>query len=365
MDFELSSTPNPFEIPEIDFRAELNDDQFAAVTAEPGPLLILAGAGSGKTRTLTYRVAYLLSKGVRAGEILLLTFTNKAAKEMLDRVEELTAVEGRRFWGGTFHSIGHRLLRMHGEAINLPKNFTILDAGEAETVLKHAVESVNSSFFKNKTHPKPGPLSSVISMARNTRESIERTVVNFYPQHHELIDQIEGFAEAYAKRKREQNVVDYDDLLVLWLKLLEASPEIAEHYQERFRHCLVDEYQDTNVLQAAIVDKMAPHHRIMAVGDDAQCIYSWRGANFENILTFQDRHPGTQILRIETNYRSTPEILSMANAVIANRTSQGFEKTAPRPQAPQPTPLRRPSHGHPRASPIRHHPHPRTHRRRP
>ncbi len=326
MDFDLSPTPNPFDIPEIDFRAELNDEQYAAVTAKPGPLLILAGAGSGKTRTLTYRVAYLLSQGVRAGEILLLTFTNKAAKEMLTRVEELTGVEGRRFWGGTFHSIGHRLLRMHGEAIDVPKNFTILDAGEAETVLKHAVESVESAFFKNKTHPKPGPLSSIISMARNTCESIERTVIDFYPQHHEFIDRIEGFAAAYAKRKKEQNVVDYDDLLVFWLKLLEEAPEVAEYYQKRFQHCLVDEYQDTNVLQAAIIDKMAPHHRIMAVGDDAQCIYSWRGANFDNILTFPDRHPGTEILRIETNYRSTPEILSMANAIISNRTTAGFDK---------------------------------------
>lgn len=326
MDFDLPARTSAFDFPTIDFRAELNDDQYAAVTAEPGPLLILAGAGSGKTRTLTYRVAYLLSQGVPAGEILLLTFTNKAAKEMLSRVEELTAVEGRRFWGGTFHSIGHRLLRIHGEAIGLPKNFTILDAGEAETVLKHAVESVESSFFKNKTHPKPGPLSSIISMARNTMESIERTVIDFFPQHHDFIERIEGFATAYEKRKREQNVVDYDDLLVYWLKLIESDKEVAEYYQKRFQHCLVDEYQDTNVLQAKIVDKMAPHHRIMAVGDDAQCIYSWRGANFENILTFPDRHEGTQILRIETNYRSTPEILSMANAVIQNRSSQGFDK---------------------------------------
>ncbi|MDQ8205695.1 ATP-dependent helicase [Pelagicoccus sp. SDUM812003] len=326
MDFELNAAFPPMELPEIDFRSELNDEQFEAVTAEPGPLLILAGAGSGKTRTLTYRVAYLLSKGVSPGEILLLTFTNKAAKEMLSRVEELTAVEPRRFWGGTFHSIGHRLLRIHGEAIDLPKNFTILDAGEAETVLKHAVESVDSAFFKDKTHPKPGPLSSIISMARNTRESIERTVIDYFPQHHDFIDQIEGFALAYKKLKLTQNVVDYDDLLVFWLKLLDTAPEVAQYYQKRFRHTLVDEYQDTNVLQAEIVDKMATNHQIMAVGDDAQCIYSWRGANFQNIITFPDRHPNTRILRIETNYRSTPEILRMANAVIQNRTSQGFDK---------------------------------------
>ena len=326
MDYELPANPFAHQIPAIDFRAELNDEQYAAVTARPGPLLILAGAGSGKTRTLTYRVAYLLSTGIPPGEILLLTFTNKAAKEMLSRVEDLTGIEPRRFWGGTFHSIGHRLLRMHGEAIDLPKNFTILDSSEAETVLKQAVERIDSSFFKNKIHPKPGPLGAIISMARNTRKSIERTLLDHYPQHHEYAERIIGFAESYRKRKAEQNVVDYDDLLVNWLKLLDEAPEVAAHYQKRFQHTLVDEYQDTNILQAQIVDKMAANHQIMAVGDDAQCIYSWRGANFDNILSFPDRHPGTQILRIETNYRSSPEILNMANEVIRNRCSSGFEK---------------------------------------
>src|SRR6185295_3974097 len=171
MDFVLpsnfaSSAPT---IPPIDFRAALNDEQFAAVTAEPGPLLVLAGAGSGKTRTLTYRVAYLLSQGVRPGEILLLTFTNKAAKEMLHRVQDLTGVEPGRFWGGTFHSIGHRALRMHGEAIGLPRTFTILDAEESEGVLRDAVEASDRTFFKDKTHPRPGPLHSLLSMARNTQ----------------------------------------------------------------------------------------------------------------------------------------------------------------------------------------------------
>jgi len=325
MDFDLPGFS--LELPPIDFEAELNEEQFAAVSAEPGPLLILAGAGSGKTRTLTYRVAYLLSKGVPPGEILLLTFTNKAAKEMLQRVEDLTGVETRRFWGGTFHSIGHRLVRMHGESIGLAKNFTILDASEAESVLKNAAETVDPNFFKNKTHPKPGPLSAIISMARNTRLSIEAATATYFPQHQDFIPEVERFASAYDKRKKEQRVVDYDDLLVYWLQLLDECPDIREHYNERFKHCLVDEYQDTNVLQAEIIDKMAPHHRIMAVGDDAQCIYSWRGANFENIVSFPDRHQGTQILRIETNYRSTPEILTLANAVIQGRAAgQGFEK---------------------------------------
>src|SRR5471030_3035073 len=158
MDFALDpSVPGPESVPPIDFRAQLNDEQFNAVTAEPGPLLILAGAGSGKTRTLTYRVAYLLSQGVRPGEILLLTFTNKAAKEMLYRVQDLTGIEPARFWGGTFHSIGHRALRMYGEAIGLSRNFTILDAEEAERLLKQVVEKQDRTFFKDKTRPRPGP----------------------------------------------------------------------------------------------------------------------------------------------------------------------------------------------------------------
>ncbi|MBP7482696.1 MAG: UvrD-helicase domain-containing protein, partial [Lacunisphaera sp.] len=176
MDFELpASGPHPSLIPAIDFKALLNDEQFAAVTAPPGPLLVLAGAGSGKTRTLTYRVAYLLSQGVKPGEILLLTFTNKAAKEMLHRVHDLTGIEPQRFWGGTFHSIGNRALRMFGDAVGLPKNFTILDADESETLLKQAVESSDKTFFKEKTNPRPGPLFSVLSLARNTQLSLHDT----------------------------------------------------------------------------------------------------------------------------------------------------------------------------------------------
>lgn len=326
MDFELPATPTSIEMPPIDFRGELNDEQYAAVTAEPGPLLILAGAGSGKTRTLTYRVAYLLSQGVNPKDILLLTFTNKAAKEMLKRVEDLTGFEPRRFWGGTFHSIGHRLLRIHGESVGLAKNFTILDAGEAESLLKGTVEGIDKVFFKDKTHPKPGPLSSIISMSRNTLGSIEETIVHYFPQHNKLVDSIQAFTEGYAKRKQEQQVVDYDDLLTNWLKLMDVAPEVKEYYNQRFRHTLVDEYQDTNTLQAKIVDTMGANHQIMAVGDDAQCIYSWRGANYENIMTFPDRHPETRILRIEINYRSTPEILTLANSVIQNRSTRGFDK---------------------------------------
>jgi len=321
------SDPELSAFPPIDFRAELNDEQFRAVTAEPGPLLVLAGAGSGKTRTLTYRVAYLLSQGVRPGEILLLTFTNKAAKEMLHRVHELTGVEPARFWGGTFHSIGHRALRLHGETIGLPRSFTILDAEESEGVLRDAVDALDKGFFKDKTHPKPGPLHAILSMARNTQLPLAETVQRFFPQHEGIIERLPEFARAYAERKRAGCQLDYDDLLELWLDLLRRSPETREYFAHRFRHVLVDEYQDTNVLQSQIVDLIGAHHRVMAVGDDAQCIYTWRGANVENILTFPDRHPGTVIHRIETNYRSTPQILALANGVLlAQPRGRGFEK---------------------------------------
>jgi DNA helicase II / ATP-dependent DNA helicase PcrA len=327
MDLTLDPLPAPESVPEIDFKAQLNGDQFAAVTAEPGPLLVLAGAGSGKTRTLTYRVAYLLSQGVRPGEILLLTFTNKAAREMLHRVQELTGIEPRRFWGGTFHSIGHRSLRMFGESIGLAKTFTILDAEEAERLLKQVVESQDKAFFKDKTRPRPGPLFGIISLARNTQLTVEATVSKYFPHYADISDRLPGFARAYDLRKREQKVCDYDDLLEHWLSLLRQAPDVAAYFTERFRHVLVDEYQDTNTLQAQIVDTIGSHHRVMAVGDDAQCIYSWRGANFENIMSFPDRHPGTVIHRIETNYRSTPEILNLANGVLmAQPKGRHFDK---------------------------------------
>ena len=328
MVFEHDHEPNgPGGPPPIDFRALLNDEQYAAVTAPPGPMLVLAGAGSGKTRTLTYRVAFLLSQGVRPSEILLLTFTNKAAKEMLHRVQDLTGREPRQFWGGTFHSIGHRALRMFGESIGLPKTFTILDAEESEALLKQVVEAEDKLFFKDKTNPRPGPLFSVLSLARNTQSTLADTVAQHFPQYRDIAVALPTFAAAYARRKREQNVCDYDDLLELWLDLLKRDTQVAEYFAHRFRHVLVDEYQDTNTLQSQIVDRIASHHCLMAVGDDAQCIYSWRGADFANIMTFPERHPGTVIHRIETNYRSTPEILNLANGVLlAQPKGRHFDK---------------------------------------
>jgi DNA helicase II / ATP-dependent DNA helicase PcrA len=313
--------------PPIDFRAELNDEQYAAVTAPPGPALVLAGAGSGKTRTLTYRVAYLLEKGFYPSEILLLTFTNKSAKEMLERVEDLTGVSKHQLWGGTFHSIAQRILRVHGSLLGLNNQYTILDQGEAESLLKTAILQVDPGFIKGKNNPKPKVVGNLISFARNTCKSVREEADDHYPFLEGMADKIAQFHKLYQSSKLEQQVVDYDDLLEYLLKLLREHPEVAALYQDRFKHILVDEFQDTNRLQSEIVDTLAAHHQVMAVGDDAQCIYTWRGADFDNIMRFNDRHVGAAIHKIETNYRSSPEILEFANAVLgAQPAGLGYSK---------------------------------------
>ena len=306
-------------LPPIDFENELNEEQYAAVTAEPGPALVLAGAGSGKTRTLTYRVAYLLHQGVQPNEILLLTFTNKAAREMLERVEDLTGIPRRYLWGGTFHSIAQRILRVHGEKVGLKRHYTILDEGEAEMILKNVIQATDAKFIKTKNNPKPKVVANLISYARNTCTSVYDEADDRYPFLDGMADKIASFHKGYQAAKLEQQVVDYDDLLEYFLKLLKEHPDVAQQYQDRFKHILVDEFQDTNRLQSDIVDSLAAHHQVMAVGDDAQCIYTWRGADFDNIMRFSERHEGAEIHKIETNYRSTPEILTFANAVLGNQ----------------------------------------------
>ncbi len=311
----------------IDFHAELNDEQYEAVTAEPGAALVLAGAGSGKTRTLTYRVAYLLHQGVKPYEILLLTFTNKSANEMLERVENLTGIGKKQLWGGTFHSIAQRILRIHGEAVGLGRNYTILDEGEAESLLKNAINTVDPKFIKGKNNPKPKVVHNLISYARNTCRDVRDEAKDRYPLLHGVVDTIADTFQAYQKTKLEQQVVDYDDLLEYALKLLSNNAEIVGYYQDRFKYILVDEFQDTNQLQSQIVDILGVNHQIMAVGDDAQCIYTWRGANFDNIMRFTERHPGAVVHKIETNYRSSPQILEFANSVLASQPSgKGYSK---------------------------------------
>ncbi len=328
MDFN-SPPPNPRDqgYPPIDYKAELNEEQYAAVTAGKDAALVLAGAGSGKTRTLTYRVAWLLEQNVQPGSILLLTFTNKAAREMLERVEDLTGVSRRAFWGGTFHSIGQRMLRMHGSPMGYEPNFTILDKSDSESLLTQCIRNVDPTFLKNKNNPKAKVISNVISMARNTCCSIKDTVDFYYSYLEDWVPDFNKFFKAYTVKKKNQQVVDYDDLLEFWLQILKDQPEVASYYQNRFEYILVDEYQDTNKIQSQIIDTIGIRNQIMAVGDDAQSIYAWRGANYENILKFPENHDEAHIFRIQTNYRSTPEILDFANQIILQfGAGAGFQK---------------------------------------
>ncbi len=313
----------------IDYARELNEQQFAAVTAPPGPALVIAGAGSGKTRTLTYRVAYLLEQGIPADRILLLTFTNKAAGEMMRRVSDLLGHELRSLWGGTFHSIGARILRLHAETLGYQRDFTILDRDDAKDLIKACLLDAKID-TKDKHFPKADVLNEIFSLAANTHQSIPELVEGKFSYFAAFAEQIADQHKRYIARKRATNGMDFDDLLALWLKLLQDHAEVREQFQRRFQFILVDEYQDTNKLQGDLIDLLAARHKnVMVVGDDAQSIYAWRGANFANILDFPKRYPGASVFKIETNYRSTPEILAVANAAIAANVNQFAKELAP------------------------------------
>ncbi|MGA2245300.1 MAG: ATP-dependent helicase [Verrucomicrobiota bacterium] len=313
----------------IDYPRELNEQQLAAVTAPPGPALVIAGAGSGKTRTLTYRVAYLLEQGIPADRILLLTFTNKAAGEMMRRVSDLLGHELHTLWGGTFHSVGARILRLHADTLGYRRDFTILDRDDAKDLIKACLTDAKIE-VKGTHFPKLDVLNEIFSLAGNTHKSIEELLAGQFSHFSQFTAKIAALGKAYRERKRATNGMDFDDLLVLWLKLLQDHAEVREHYQRRFQFILVDEYQDTNKLQGDLIDLLAArHHNVMVVGDDAQSIYAWRGANFANILDFPKRYPGAKVFKIETNYRSTPEILEVANAAIAANVNQFAKELAP------------------------------------
>jgi DNA helicase-2/ATP-dependent DNA helicase PcrA len=308
--------------PRIDFAAELNEQQCAAVTAPPGAALVIAGAGSGKTRTLTYRVAYLVENGVPPSNILLLTFTNKAAREMLDRVANLLPNDITGLWGGTFHSVGNRLLRKHPVEAGFAPGFSIMDREDQQDMLDAVIVAIGID-PKEKRFPKGEVLADVFSFALNTGRTIDQVLVEKYPHFLEFNEQIAAAQKKYEAKKKAANSLDFDDLLEKTLRLLQDHAEIAERYQRQFQFVLVDEYQDTNRLQADFIDILAKHHgNVMVVGDDAQSIYSWRGANFKNILDFPKRYPAAKVYKIETNYRSAPDILDVANAAIAANVNQ-------------------------------------------
>ena len=297
----------------IDFSKVLNSEQCAAATAPDGPLLVLAAAGTGKTRTLVHRVAYLVEKGVPPERILLLTFTNRAAREMLERAAQL--VPGLdAIWSGTFHHVCARFLRQYGSCLGYKPGFTILDEDDQKKlmgqVIKENVKDVKD--FQKKEF-----ILKLVSDAANGARDLEQVDP----------DLVLKVCRAYEAKKRELGAMDFDDLLVNGLRLLRENDRVRNFLQEHFLHVLVDEYQDTNTLQAQFTDILAAKHRnIMVVGDDFQCIYTWRGAKFENIMDFPDRWEGCRILKLEKNYRSLSPILDVANAVMKDVPRQ-FEKT--------------------------------------
>lgn len=321
----------------MNFKDHLNPDQLQAVMAGEGPVLVIAGAGSGKTRTLTYRVARLLADGVRPENVLLATFTNKAAGEMLFRVGVLTGTEIARLWGGTFHHLANRVLRRYGHLSGYRPGYTILDSDDTVKLINSCISEMGID-KKTEKFPRGNIIGDITGYSLNTGQDVETVVVKRYPYFTYCLEEITKVLELYKRKKLESNSMDFDDLLVNWKELLSGSRQVLEEFAGRFRHILVDEYQDTSKLQADIIDLLASRHRnLMVVGDDSQSIYSFRGANYDNILNFPERYPDARMIKLETNYRSTPEILHLANKSIDNNGRQfhkvlrAVRKSGPRP----------------------------------
>ena len=314
-----------------DFAADLNEEQLAAVTTQARHALVIAGAGSGKTRTLTYRVAWLLSQGIAPWRILLLTFTNKAAREMLERVAGLVGKEAQAIWGGTFHSAANRILRRYATRLGYQPGFTILDTDDQKALMRSLVKQHAGKQTKSNPFPKPDLLLTLHSLAVNTGRSWQDTLAEEYPHLNKHEETIGLIFDAFACRKKDANAMDFDDLLVNCLKLLRDDAEVRAELQGRFGHVLVDEYQDTNVLQDEMISLLCGGEStsLMVVGDDAQSIYSWRGARVDHIFNFPSRHKDAAVFKIETNYRSVPAILEISNAAIAQNERQFRKELRP------------------------------------
>ena len=307
----------------MDFLDQLNSTQREAVTHIDGPSLIVAGAGSGKTRVLTYRVAYLLTKGVPAGNILALTFTNKAAREMKERICRLVPPSDARYlWMGTFHHICTRLLRRNAERLGFTPDFTIYDTQDMKSLLKAICKErgLDDKIYK------PGAVLERISMAKNMMISPEQYALSSDIQRRDREARMYELAtvyQLYQLRLRAANAMDFDDLLLNMLRLIDQHADVREQLQQQFRYLLVDEYQDTNYVQYLLVSRLAePQNNICVVGDDAQSIYSFRGADIRNILNFRQRYPQAQIFKLERNYRSTRNIVDAANSLIHHNQHQ-------------------------------------------
>jgi len=300
----------------IDYKKVLNPSQLLAVMTMDGPVLVIAGAGSGKTRTLVYRVARLVETGVPPENILLLTFTRKAAGEMLERAAGLADERCKRVSGGTFHSLAHSVLRDYANLLGFDNSFTILDRSDMEEIIQSLVQEIQIDKGSVR-FPKRATLANILSKAANLQQSIESLMSEEYVQFLEHIPRVNRLLQLYGDYKRKNQFMDYDDLILYLKQLLSQHEEIRKDLNQRYRYIMVDEYQDTNGIQAEIVKWLASIHRnIMVVGDDSQSIYSFRGANYQNMFEFPKLFPDTKTVKLEENYRSTQPILTFTNALM-------------------------------------------------
>ena len=328
------------EYNEIDFKTDLNEEQLEIVNNIQGPMLVIAGAGSGKTRTIVYSVAKLLVSGVKPSQIMLVTFTNKAAYEMIKRVEILLGKKPKGIWGGTFHSIANRFLRMYAKTLGLKPNFTIMDETDAKGLMKLSIDKVGVKDLEER-FPTSAMVKSILSFSINCNKSIKEVVQWKYGQFDSdpVLAKLNEVIKIYKTKKADDGLLDFDDLLVFWSRLLDER-NIAKLIASRIKYVLVDEYQDTNYIQDEIIHKIVmqnPDRNIMAVGDDAQSIYAFRGANFQNILNFEKNYNNCKRYTITYNYRSVPQILELANDCIEHNENQ-FKKSmrATRPSGVKP-----------------------------
>ncbi|TVQ65674.1 MAG: ATP-dependent helicase [Balneolaceae bacterium] len=323
--FVLSGGDSKQKTTMVRYRSLLNEQQFRAVFHESGPALVIAGAGTGKTRTLVYRVARLVESGCDPSSITLLTFTRRAADEMMQRAAAVLDERCQRIRGGTFHHYCSQLLHQYAEHIGYPGNFTILDSSDAMECIQ-LIRSRAGLDTKKKRFPKKSTLYSIFSSAVNRQMDIQEVLEADYPQFISLGEEIAGIEQGYRKYKEDNHVMDFDDLLLKTSGLLSESDEVRRKVASSNLHLLVDEYQDTNALQAELTRQLSSEHgNVMAVGDDAQSIYSFRGADLENMLRFPELFPGTEIIRLEENYRSTQQILTLANTLL-EKAARKFEK---------------------------------------
>ena len=311
---------------QIDYSQHTNPEQYSAITVPEGPVLVIAGAGSGKTRTIVYRVAWLIDIGVDPHSILLLTFTRKAAMEMLNRASSLLDGRAAMVFGGTFHSVGYSLLRKYAESLALDRSFSIMDQRDILDAIEQARKNLTPPVSDLKSFPKAKTIYEILSRSVGASRDLETVVKDRYPHFEEYVSDIIKISHEYNDIKLKNNLLDYDDLLTQSVRLLEENEELRRRISSNWRYLLVDEYQDTNRLQASMVRLIASDHdNVMAVGDDSQSIYSFRGANFQNIIEFPNIFPGTRVIKLEENYRSTQPILNVTNQII-DHASFGYRK---------------------------------------